>query len=155
VISKIARVGSAIAVTFTMGMIASLPLARANAPAGRYTVANGTVTDTKTTLVWQQSVSATTLYNWTDAKSYCAGLGATLGGSGWRLPTVRELLTIVDRSQATGPVIDQTAFPSTPAVAVWTATVWQSTGAWIVMFDTGRATTTGTYPNQNVVRCVR
>jgi hypothetical protein len=50
----------------------------ASAPAGRYTIANGTVTDTKTGLVRQQTIS-TTKYPWTStsattASAYCAGL---------------------------------------------------------------------------------
>jgi hypothetical protein len=78
--------------------------ADASAPAGRYVVTNGgtgngTVYDTKTKLTWQQTVSSTT-YTWADAKTYCAGVGTSLGGTGWRLPTLKELQTIVDYSQS-------------------------------------------------------
>jgi len=90
------------------------------APPGRYTYpATGTVYDTATGLTWQQTLDATQSYDWADAKTYCAALGATLGGTGWRLPTVTELETIVDETRA-DPSIDPTAFPGTPHFIFWT-----------------------------------
>lgn len=88
----------------TMCMVALPRSADANAPAGHYVVTtgngtgNGTVYDTKSKLTWQQTAPATT-YTWDDAKSYCAGVGASLAGTGWRVPTVEELRTIVDPTQ--------------------------------------------------------
>lgn len=94
-------------------------LARADAPPGRYTVIDdGTVYDTRTKLTWQQSVVATAA-NADGAAVYCKGLA--LAGGGWRLPTVSELLTLVDPTRK-NPAIDSTAFPDTPAVAFWSAT---------------------------------
>jgi hypothetical protein len=90
------------------------------APTGRYTIANGTVYDSKTKLTWQQTVSTTT-YSGGGAVTYCAGLGAQLGGSGWRLPTIKELVSIVDYSRS-APAIDPTAFPSTPSGRFWSST---------------------------------
>jgi hypothetical protein len=110
--------------------------ASASAPAGQYTIANGTVYDTRTKLTWQQTPSSTG-YTWTDAKGYCAGLGTTLGGSGWRVPTVKELATLVDYSRAS-PTIDSTAFPSFPALDYWTTTVSGATsGIYVVEFRRG------------------
>jgi hypothetical protein len=77
-------------------------LAHADAPVGRYIVANGTVTDMKTHLVWQQRDDGMTR-TWDSAGTYCAGL--SLDGEGWRLPTIKELQTIVDYSK-TNPSID-------------------------------------------------
>lgn len=94
--------------------------ALAAAPAGRYTISAGTVYDTKTKLTWQQT-APTTDYTWTDAKNYCAGVGDSLGGQGWRMPTVKELVTLLDYSEI-NPAIDPTAFPSTPLAAYWTIT---------------------------------
>jgi hypothetical protein len=85
----------------------------------RYTTAGGTVYDTKTQLTWQQTVSST-LYPWADAQTYCAGVGTSLGGTGWRLPTIDELQTIVDKSRS-NPSIDSTAFPSTPVNRFWSS----------------------------------
>jgi hypothetical protein len=55
-----------------------------------YTAAGGTVYDAKTKLTWQQTVSSS-MYTWADAKTYCAGVGTSLGGTGWRLPREQEM----------------------------------------------------------------
>jgi len=116
----------------------------AAAPVGHYVVTagsgpgNGTVYDTKSKLTWQQTVSSTT-YAWADAKTYCAGVGTSLGGTGWRLPTIKELQSIVDLSQATGPYIDPNAFPSTPSNWFWSSTplAGSPSDAWLVAFNLG------------------
>ena len=134
--------------------------ADANAPAGQYVVTadgtgNGTVYDTKSKLTWQQTVSSTT-YTWADAKTHCAGVGASLGGTGWRLPTIKELVTIVDLSQATAPMIDVNAFPGTPANWFWSSS-WgadYSSAAWLVHFGSGVASFFAASYMCNV-RCVR
>lgn len=129
----------------------------ANAPAGRYTVSGGTVYDTRTKLTWQQTVPTTT-YAWADAKSYCtsAAVVASLGGTGWRPPTVRELATLLDLSQTSGPSIDQGIFPSTPASYFWTSTpvAYDSTSAWAVYFANGGPSPLGSTTLSNI-RCVR
>jgi hypothetical protein len=135
--------------------LATVALARsadANAPAGRYTTSSGTVYDTKTKLTWQQAVAPGT-YAWAGAKAYCAGLN--LGGTGWRLPTIKELQTIVDDSQ-TNPSIDTTAFPSTPADWFWSSSplAGSSSVAWGVSFNDG-VTANGDVSDTSLVRCVR
>jgi hypothetical protein len=109
--------------------------ANAGAPAGRYTIASGTVYDTKTKLTWQQAVPSTT-YAWAGAKTYCAALGTTLGGTGWRLPTIKEVVTLLDFSQLTAPPIDANAFPATPSAYFWSSTPGAGTAssAWAVNF---------------------
>ena len=126
--------------------------ADANAPAGRYTTSSGTVYDTKTKLTWQQAVAPGT-YAWAGAKAYCAGLN--LGGTGWRLPTIKELQTIVDDSQ-TNPSIDTTAFPSTPADVFWSSSplAGSSSYAWYVYFYLGYTDYGDVFGAVNV-RCVR
>jgi len=141
-------------------MIAVLPApADAGAPAGRYVVASGetgnrTVYDTKTKLTWQQILPSTE-YTWANAKTYCAGVGASLGGTGWRLPTCKELQTIVDDSWI-APAIDPNAFPSTPVTWFWSSSpvVGSPSIAWGVYFYFGY---TGFYDTTNTyhVRCVR
>jgi Protein of unknown function (DUF1566) len=118
-----------------LATVAFTTSADANAPAGRYTTSGGTVYDTKTKLTWQQAVPPGT-YTWAGAKTYCAGLN--LGGTGWRLPTAKELQTIVDDSE-TSPAIDTTAFPSTPAGWFWSSSpaAYESSKAWGVNFDDG------------------
>jgi hypothetical protein len=58
---------------------------------------NGTVTDTRTGLVWQQADDGVAR-TWADAGPYCENL--VLGGYGdWRLPRIDELETLVDYSR--------------------------------------------------------
>jgi hypothetical protein len=124
-----------------------------SAPAGRYVTASGTVYDTKTKLTWQQTVSSTT-NTWADSKAYCAGVGASLGGTGWRLPTLKEVQTIVDYSRA-NPSIDPTAFPATQDVAYWSSSPAGSpSSAWIVWSDRGDTNISDVSLTFNV-RCVR
>jgi len=95
---------------------------RASAPSGRYTAGTGTVMDTKTKLTWQQPAGPSAM-TWSAAKSYCAGLSGTLGGAGWRLPTMKELATLVDTSASSGLVLDPIAFPTSPSISgYWSAT---------------------------------
>jgi Protein of unknown function (DUF1566) len=131
----------------------------ASAPPGRYLIANGTVVDTKTMLTWQQA-AATATYNWANATSYCANLMLN-GVSGWRLPTVKELSTLVDATQL--EPIDLTAFPGTSGV-FWSSTPYANfsppPSAWTVDFSTPFSTTAGDTTNAGVtsgarVRCVK
>jgi hypothetical protein len=124
---------------------------------GRYTMTQGTVYDTKTKLTWQQPVPTTT-YAWAAAKTYCAStaVSSSLGGSGWRLPTYKELLTIVDNLQSSGPMIDRNAFPGTPSSDFWSSTTQAGlpSSVWRVDFDYG-STDLGDVPDTGYVRCVR
>ena len=56
----------------------------------------------------------------------------------WRLPNVKELTSIVDRSKS-NPAIDTVAFPATPANAFWSSSpdVGSAGGAWYVGFTAG------------------
>jgi hypothetical protein len=144
----------------TVGIVTLLGLASlayANAPTGRYTISNGSVYDNKTKLTWQQAIPSTK-YCWDCAKNYCA----SLGGSAWHLPTMKELQTILDYSHA-NPAVDPTAFPSTPSDYFWSSTPsaqYASTTtpkAWAVEFTRGVARD---FPsaldagNEAYVRCV-
>jgi Protein of unknown function (DUF1566) len=140
-------------------------LAGAAAPTGHYVVTagsgtgNGTVYDTKSKLTWQQTVSSTT-YTWSGVQTYCAGVGTSLGGTGWRLPTVKELYSLVDLSQTAGPYIDPTAFPSTPSDSFWSSSPVASSPSrrWVVEFDRGDTYASDvslSYTPPCHVRCVR
>ena len=126
---------------------------RANAPAGRYQVSNGAVYDTRTKLTWQQAVQGKYPANitWANAKTYCATLDLA-GMVGWRLPTIKELLSIVDQSLS-WPSIDPSAFPSTPS-SYFSSSSMDSYGSVLLLhFGTG---TLGSGGEDNAVfRCVR
>ena len=116
----------------------------AETPPGRYTIAAGVVTDTKTGLDWQQTESGAT-YTFAAAQQHCASLGAN-----WRAPSVKELLTLVDESR-TIPAVDSSVFTSIPKQGglpscYQTSTPLAGTGiTWLVCFDEGRPT----YDNAN------
>jgi len=123
----------------------------ATAPAGRFTVAGAVVTDTQSGLKWQQTHD-TALRDFGVAAAYCASLN--LGGTGWRVPGVKELLTIVDDT-AQKPAIDATAFPNTSVGNFWTSSKNAMTGdGYYVDFSWGDSSTSATSAKY-YVRCVR
>jgi hypothetical protein len=147
------------------GMVSSLGPVRcvrapAAAPASQYEIQaggtpTGTVVDTGTWLTWQQAVSSQT-YTFSDAISYCSNNTPGLPGSGWRLPSMKELQTIVDDSHSF-PAIDPNAFPSTPIdVPYWTSTpvAWQPGYAWYVLFNIGQSNHVAVGTIMYHVRCV-
>jgi hypothetical protein len=56
---------------------------------------DGTIFDTRTKLVWQQS-SSSKQYTWKDAHKYCEKLNLA-GYNDWRLPTIEELKTLIEK----------------------------------------------------------
>lgn len=127
---------------------------------------DGTVTDTKTGLIWMRCTIGQT---WNGAT--CTGTATTYtwaratvltqtyaGHSDWRLPKVRELQSIVDYSKF-DPAIDGSTFPATPIDHFfWSAShrlIFSTTDdAWIVDFR-GGATFSGYSPDSGHVRLVR
>ncbi len=113
----------------------------------RYDVQAGLVLDRATGLTWQQ-VADTGSYSWFGALTYCDGLGM-----GWRLPSVNELLTIVDDTTS-APAIDATAFPNTPAAVFWASSYGTITAAMSVDFRDGHWGGTAS-DAPGLARCVR
>ena len=68
-----------------------------------------------------------------DAEAAAAGMG-----EGWRLPTVDELQTILDRSRHC-PAADTERFPDTQSEPYWSSTPfsWDSDARWVVNFHNG------------------
>jgi hypothetical protein len=128
----------------------------ADAPPGQFQInGDGTVTDTKTGLVWQQTVSASS-YTQFMAVSYCAANSASLPGTGWRLPSYTELQTLVDDTRKF-PAIDPTAFPSTPNENFWSSSSYVPPNAglaWYVGFNVGFGNSDDPYVTYRA-RCVR
>jgi hypothetical protein len=114
---------------------------------------DGTVTHTSTGLMWQQA-TAPGFYTWEQALSYCENL--TLAGhSDWRLPTIKELDSIVDLTRY-NPAINTTYFPDTAGSPYWSSTtlVFGTDYAWFMVFgnDPVRG---GHKPDSHRVRAVR
>lgn len=137
-----------IAALALIGSVSGGPL-RADAPIGRYELHPEAVNDLQTGLVWQR-VAAPRSIPWKAAVELCRARGAD-----FRLPTLRELLTLVDATQI-HPAIDRTAFPDTPAGAFWTAsrTAASPDKAWYVDFERGNSGQYGLTLDA-YVRCVR
>jgi hypothetical protein len=131
-------------------------LIRADAPSGRYGFPTSTtVLDTKTGLVWQRKVSVTPTSQAAGA-STCFNNPMALTGTGWRLPTAKELLTLLDLSRSNG--LDSSAFPSEPSGAYWSSTKANAAGdlAWLVNFPPGNTPNESAQASQaSLVRCVR
>ncbi|MDM8543876.1 DUF1566 domain-containing protein [Desulfococcaceae bacterium HSG9] len=99
---------------------------------------NGTVTDRKTGLMWQQS-GPDNYMNYEDAVDYVRQLNRKdLGGyNDWRLPTLEELASLLERQDVNGLYID-------PVFAKKQSWCWSSdkhapAGAWNVDFRHGTA----------------
>jgi hypothetical protein len=155
-----AEVGSRSGLQQSLFSVRCVRAATSQCPEGapnRYTIGSGTVYDEMTKLTWQQIVPSTS-HTWGDARSYCSGL--MLDGTGWRLPTEKELLTLID---APGPpAIDVTAFPAVPPSIFWSATPGPFSTvaqpfAWWVSFHDIQSDFMDYHPTSDgaVVRCVR
>ncbi len=133
----------------TLAVLLGAP-SRASAPVGRYTITSDTVYDTITKVTWQRFPSLTQ-YSWADAQTFCGAL--SLGGAQWRVPTVKELLSLIDY-QGTATMFDPVAFPNTPPDAYWSITRAVGNHVWLVQFADG--TVTNASPTGAAhVRCVR
>jgi hypothetical protein len=121
------------------------------APASRYKASDaGTVLDTKTKLTWQQQPSSTTMSE-SQAIAFCAG--SSLNGTGWRVPTLSEMMTLYDYpggGDLDSPVFanpnDDNTFWSSTVVAEATGTWWVVRGGYSDYHGTS---------TENFVRCVR
>jgi len=124
----------------------------AQAPEGQYEVANGIVTDVKTQLHWQQQADPT-LRHRADAVMHCATLD--LNGQGWRVPTMKEIQTLVDET-VTNPAMDTMVFPGLAASCYWSSSL-MTDGAlygWVLRSTEGGVESVGMNVNC-AVRCVR
>jgi hypothetical protein len=105
------------------------------------------ISDTPTGLVWQRSARRSD--DWAAAKSGCASLPG-----GFRLPTLKELLTLVDFTRL-APTIDP-LFPNTSSQIFWSSSpgFGSTVDSWGVDFATGHALK---QPAASVLpsRCVR
>jgi len=118
-----------------------------------YEAEGDTVTDDVTGLVWERDPD-TSPRDHDAAKAYCDQLKLA-GATDWRLPSARELFSLIDFSLP-APTIDAEAFPSAVSAGYWSSTDFGTDGtrAWVVRFsnsDTGE----GLKSSAQQVRCVR
>jgi hypothetical protein len=92
---------------------------------------NGTVTDYRTGLTWQQTALAS--YSWPEALSVCNNL--TLGSDNdWRLPNFKEIQSLIDPTLVS--TINPDYFPDYDSVtSVWTSTTFDLWPRYAFHFD--------------------
>ena len=123
----------------------------------------GEIRDNATGLTWVQQTSPET-HSPSDALAYCQNL--SLNGHAFRLPSIKELSTLVDENppiKAVSPAIDKTAFPDTKAngwyisSSHWAGPADKSSSlAWAINYEDGFTDPGyGDHFTVGWVRCVR
>ena len=152
-----------IPITLLTGLLALLPLVGnaqvcktdsipATTPNSQLTDnGNGTVTDSKTRLMWKQCseglsgtgcvAGAAQTFTWQGALQQAQivnNSGGFAGFTDWRLPNIKELSSIIE-NQCYAPAINLTHFPNTPSSYFWSASpnVDYGDSAWGVGFNDG------------------
>jgi len=115
---------------------------------------DGTVTHTKTGLMWKQcteglsgagcATGAVIQYTWQGALQAAQtlnGAGGFAGFTDWRVPNIKELNSIVE-NQCINPALNVTVFPNTVNNGYWSASPDAAVGgffslAWLVPFNDG------------------
>ncbi|MCI5143039.1 MAG: DUF1566 domain-containing protein [Candidatus Electrothrix sp. ATG1] len=129
---------------------------------------DGTVTDSKTGLMWKkclEGASGDTCekgsvgdFTWQAALQQTGTVnsgGGFAGYTDWRLPNIRELLSIVEE-QCYDPSINLNRFPNTPVSYVWSSSpdINNAGRTWLVFFKYGNSAPVDRY-NAFTVRLVR
>lgn len=124
-------------------------------PIERFAVSNGTARDVRTGLVWQIDPIPTTKLL-ADAKTTCSSLVLGSFSTGWRLPNIRELATLVDESREVTPLLPPVFLPG-PVARFWSATTRANppTANFAVEFGTANIHQEDFSTELRAVRCVR
>ncbi len=126
-----------------------------------FDVRDEVIVDLATGLMWQQSGSKEQL-TYAGAKVYIEELNAGEGLAGftdWRLPTVEELLSLIDKERYSNDLRIDPRFDSTQTWG-WSADLWQkkdevlAESAWYVYFVDG-IVLLGDFDSNHYVRAVR
>lgn len=94
---------------------------RGSAITGKLTIGTDTVIDSMTQLEWQRTALDDEDRSWAEALDYCETLTHATKGD-WRLPNVKELVTIVDETATVAPVVDAASFGDSSASRYWSST---------------------------------
>jgi hypothetical protein len=115
----------------------------------RYEVSEIEVLDTQTGLIWQREVTENLTHN--QALEHAERVSQETGLP-WRVPTVDELASLVDRDRMT----PASGFPNMPETWFWSSSpyVGYSYLAWYVNFNSGYVNVINRY-NYLAVRLVR
>ena len=108
-------------------------------------------THRETDLVWERR-APTGVFTWDEAQARCAGL-RLVDRTGWRVPTLEELLTI--REGSLSPRIDLGVFPDTEGGWFWAAGAFNTFSAHAVDFASDETSEARLKSEPSSVRCVR
>ncbi len=140
---------------------------KANTSIGAFVIdsAKGTVTDTRSGLMWDRcalgqsgldcATGTASSFTWKDALSAASAVGSYKGFNDWRLPSLDELEGLV-KAYRSGPDIGELVFPLTSATPFWTIAPACCGVAlsWYVNFGDG-SSSLDVRTNANRVRLVR
>lgn len=120
----------------------------ASTPLDRFTIHDdATVTDTKTNLMWQTCIHGQDFVDGT-CRGGSAGNSWSLaldiaenstfaGYEDWRLPNIKELLSIVEH-RCVNPALDLDVFPGAVGYALWSSSPFNNSSyIWFVYMDDG------------------
>lgn len=149
-----------VAVAVALPVSADAPIGGPEQQYDNFDWRNKVITDRFTRLVWDRpSDPYPAAMSFAAADAYCRQ-------ASMRLPSLKELLTLVDEEPHTrydeekkrnvAHCIDRNAFPKTPAEEFWTSSMQSPTRAWTVDFGSGATGTAnlGDSGDKRRVRCV-
>ena len=138
-----------ISIALTLGLLSGVAQAQtcnsaieASTPDARFITSGSEVRDVVTNLTWKRCPEGKV---WNTTSSSCTGVALSLSWNlalseptgDWRLPNIKELLSIVEVSCGS-PAINETVFPDTPSGFFWTASPYiNNSQAWLVLFEDG------------------
>ena len=129
-------------------------------PTTQFEIHGSTAYDTKARLTWQRCSLGQTFEDGPscvgEVKGFTWNESKTLGEDGWRVPTRRELESLVVHS-CTEPAINEEVFPGVDLEisGYWTSTPDGATRLWYINFADGSLRTYGGSLFRNAVRLVR
>lgn len=120
--------------------------------ADRFTYKNKeTVADSLLALEWLRTIPANT-YTLPDTVGWCNKVNAS--GGGWRMPTLRQLSSIIDRTKLAGTVDGAIFGGSESAIWSYTLSAGDPAYAWVVDFSNGTISPQEIFSYASL-RCVR
>jgi hypothetical protein len=100
------------------------------------------VLDKETGLIWSRDANLPKgMQTWQDAMNYCRNQVQLGNRKGWRLPTIEELLSIIDPSQTNPALPNDHPFVNVQGVFYWSSSTYESSSsrAWFVSMGVGFA----------------
>ena len=99
---------------------------------------DGTVTDNNTKLMWSQNANLSGTMYWQVAGSYC-GVLTLAGHSDWRLPSLSEFKSIIDRNEYDPALPPGNPFTNVQSLYYWSSTPYEYylNSAWTVIMLNG------------------